>query len=258
MSDASAVVNTVRIDPVTPSELLRFVVAARGHGRPQVVHFIPAHPTVLARMRPAYKELLNAGDLNVPDGMSVIWTLRLMGRQAERLSGPDAMRFVCDRGRVSGLRHYFFGGTPDVLDALRTRLESAYPGLSVVGADSPPFRALSDAEWETAAKRMRASRADVVWVGLGTPKQDVAAEHLRRRGAAPAMLCVGAAFDFLAEAKPRAPAWMRKAGLEWLHRLGTEPSRLWGRYLVGNPAFVAGVVSDYVSARFPRAFRPRG
>jgi N-acetylglucosaminyldiphosphoundecaprenol N-acetyl-beta-D-mannosaminyltransferase len=162
------------------------------------------------------------------------------------------MRVVTGWGIANGLRHYLFGGTPETLDALGTRLRSLRPGIEIVGAESPPFHEIGDDELRRAAGRMRAADAQAVWVGLGTPKQDVVADRLRDLGAAPVILCVGAAFDFVSGSVPRSPGWLNALGLEWAYRLRTDPRRLWRRYVLGNPRFVAGVVIDELRRAAPR------
>jgi N-acetylglucosaminyldiphosphoundecaprenol N-acetyl-beta-D-mannosaminyltransferase len=245
-------VNGVRLDPVSPIDLAERVAQFLNRGSSHVVHFCAAHPTVLARKDAAYRDLLNRGDLNIPDGMAVAWALRLFGCPATRLAGSDAMSFLCEWGVQRMTAHYLFGGTPEVLARLKAKLEARFPGIRIVGAESPPFRPLTEEEWADAAERMRRAQADVVWIGLGAPKQDYAAERLRCLDAAPAILCVGAAFDFLSGAKKRAPRWMLSSGLEWLHRCLSEPKRLGGRYVLGNASFVAGIASDYLAtARRP-------
>jgi len=237
-------VNTVRIDPIDVGELLDALSDFLACGKSHVVHFIPAHPTVLARRDPMYREVLNRGRLNLPDGASVAWVCRWHGSRTRRLTGSDAMRVVTGWGMSSGLRHYLFGGTPETLIALRTKLESARPGIAIVGAESPPFHELGDDEIRRAVGRMHAARAQAVWLGLGTPKQDLVADRLQRLKAAPVILCVGAAFDFISGSVPRSPRWLNTVGLEWAYRLKTDPRRLWRRYVLGNPRFVAGVLFD--------------
>jgi N-acetylglucosaminyldiphosphoundecaprenol N-acetyl-beta-D-mannosaminyltransferase len=251
---SSTLVNGVRIDPVTAGGLLDALETFLACGRPHVVHFLAAHPTVLARRDGRYRQILNKGDLNVPDGTGVAWAAGLLGHRAKQLPGTEGMHLAARWGVERSLSHYLFGGTPDTLNRCARTLEHRYPVIRVVGTESPAFRELSDQEMGEAANRMRAAGTQIAWVGLGTPKQDVAAERLRRLDAAPVIACVGAAFDFVAGTKRRAPAWMQEAGLEWLHRLASEPERLWKRYLVGNPVFVAGVVKDLIaSGRKPRA-----
>lgn len=237
-------VNGVRIDTITPESFIDSLSTFITCGHSHVVHFCAAHPTVEARCDPAYREILNTGALNVPDGMPVAWAARLFGSETERLSGTDATNLTAGWGVDRSLRHYLYGGTPETLERLKRRLEDAYPGILIVGTESPPFRPLGDEEIATSARRMRDAGAQALWIGLGAPKQDLMAHRFRKLHAAPVILCVGAAFDFVAGTMNRAPSWMRRSGLEWIHRLSSEPRRLWRRYLLGNPRFVVGVVRD--------------
>ena len=248
----SPLVNGVRIDPVFPEGLPSFFDACLRCGRAHVAHFLAADPTVRARRDPRYRQLLNQGDLNLPDGMGVVWATRLFGFVSHRVSGTEGLHLVARWGLNRSLSHYLFGGSPRALTACREALEAAHPGIRIAGAESPPFRPITPHEMAQAASRIRGAGADVVWVGLGTPKQDLVAERLRRLGAAPVIASVGAAFDFIAGTKPRAPRWMQRSGLEWLHRLASEPGRLWERYLVGNPVFAAGVLTDFMASSVAR------
>ena len=234
----------IRIDPVSTGGFLRRIESFLQSGRSNVVHFCPADPLVTASRDDGYRAVLNAGSLNVPDGMSVVWALRLLGHHASRLTGTDALHLACAWGVDRELRHYFLGGTPEVLHRLLGRLVLAQPEIRIAGAESPPFGTIGELDVESSAERIREARADLVWVGLGAPKQELFAERLRVLNCAPVILCVGAAFDFASGTKKRAPAWMQRAGLEWLHRLAAEPSRLWRRYLLGNPRFIACVLAD--------------
>jgi N-acetylglucosaminyldiphosphoundecaprenol N-acetyl-beta-D-mannosaminyltransferase len=237
-------VNGVRIDAITPESFVRSLSTFLSCGHSHVVHFCAAHPTIEARTDPAYRGILNTGALNVPDGMPVAWAARMFGAKTDRLAGTEGMHLTALWGIERGVRHYLYGGTPETLGRLRRRLEEDYPGILIVGAESPPFRPLTDEEVAESASRMRALGTQALWIGLGAPKQDLMAYRLRRLHAAPVILCVGAAFDFTAGTMKRAPSWMRRAGLEWAHRLLSEPRRLWRRYLVGNPKFVIGVIRD--------------
>lgn len=241
---ASPAVSGVRIDPLDRADVLlrmrEYLTSRQSH----VVHFVSAHPTVVARRDSEYRRLLNRGDLNLPDGASVSLALRLQGHKASRMTGSDAFDMLCRWGLSRGSVHFLYGGTPDVLANLRTRLEERHPGIRIVGGIAPPFRPMTRAELEADARTISASHADFVWVGLGTPKQDVVADSFCGNGCAPVILAVGAAFDFAAGAKRRAPRWMRLLGLEWFFRLAQEPRRLGRRYLIGNPQFIAGVLRD--------------
>jgi N-acetylglucosaminyldiphosphoundecaprenol N-acetyl-beta-D-mannosaminyltransferase len=237
-------VTGVRVDGVNPSDLLRSVDTALACGRSHIISFLAVDPIVLAHRDPQLSTALNACDLNLPDGMPLSWALRTLGVSAERVAGTDAMNLVCEWGRSRQLRHFFFGGTPGLLERLQAATEMKHPGMMTVGVEAPPFGALEAWPFEHYADRIRATGAQAVWVGLGTPKQHFAAIQLRELEAAPIIFCVGAAFDFAAGTKKRAPEWMRDSGLEWLHRLGSEPRRLWRRYLYGNPAFIVSVLTE--------------
>jgi N-acetylglucosaminyldiphosphoundecaprenol N-acetyl-beta-D-mannosaminyltransferase len=152
-----------------------------------------------------------------------------------------------DHGRVAGLKHYLLGSTNDRLEAMEAVLVAAHPGVVIAGMASPPFRELTEEERIVQARNIRASGADIVWVGLGTPKQDIEAERLAIELGIPAV-AVGAAFDFTAGAVREAPRWCRAIGLEWAYRLWREPRRLWRRYLIGNPQFVVSVVRGYLQS----------
>jgi len=239
----------VRIDPVSEEEFLARVARFLASDRSHVVHFCPADPIVVASQDTGYRDVLNRGSLNAPDGMSVVYTLRSLGYDAQRLTGSTALQLLCAWGLARGARHYLFGGRLDVVQLLRRRLESAYPGIGLVAAESPPFRPLADREVREAAVRIREAGTDILWVGLGAPKQEILADRLHELESAPVILCVGAAFDFVSGVKRRAPAWMQDAGLEWLHRLACDPRRLARRYLLGNPRFVAGVLGEHLRLR---------
>jgi N-acetylglucosaminyldiphosphoundecaprenol N-acetyl-beta-D-mannosaminyltransferase len=242
-------VNGVRIDPVTPESFVEALSTFLSCGHSHVVHFCAAHPTVEARRDSGYRTVLNKGALNVPDGMPVAWAARMFGSETERLAGTEGVQLAAGWGVDRGLRHYLYGSTPETLESLQRRLEETYPGILIVGAESPPFREVTDDEIRTSARRMQEAGTQALWVGLGAPKQDLMAHRFRVLRAAPVILCVGAAFDFIAGTADRAPIWMRRSGLEWAHRLASEPRRLWKRYLIGNPKFVVGIVRDRFHAR---------
>jgi N-acetylglucosaminyldiphosphoundecaprenol N-acetyl-beta-D-mannosaminyltransferase len=181
----------------------------------------------------------NSAGLVTPDGMPLVWMSRLMGfRRAERVYGPDLMLAVCERSASRGHSQFFYGGAPGVGEELASRLQSRFSGLQVAGVYSPPFRALTPDEDRAVIERINTAAPDIVWVGIGTPKQERWMSAHRRALRAPVLIGVGAAFDFHAGLKRQAPRWMQKSGLEWLFRLASEPGRLWRRYLVNNPWFL--------------------
>lgn len=238
------IVNTVRIDIVSHEQMWDQIQSFIRCGQSHVMHFCAAHPTVEARSNPAYRDIMNAGDLNLPDGMAVVWASRLFGYPAQKLSGTDSMNYIMSRGLQSGIRHFLYGGTPQALAGMQTELPRNHAGIQIAGAASPPFRDLTDDEMAADAASVRESRAHILWIGLGTPKQDLTAERLRRLDTAPVIACVGAAFDFIGGTMRRAPVSMQRMGLEWAYRLVSDPVRLWQRYLIGNPQFVFGVMRD--------------
>lgn len=197
------------------------------------------HVVVSASRDAAYRDIINGSDMATPDGAPVAWMLRKLGfANQPRVSGPDLMWALCERAAKESLPIYCYGSTEATLGLLDARLREVFPGLQVT-MESPPFRALSAQEDAAAVERINASGAGIVFVGLGCPKQERwMAEHRGRINAV--MIGVGAAFDFHAGTVKRAPAWMRDNGLEWLHRLLSEPGRLWKRYLVTNTLFILG------------------
>ena len=200
------------------------------------------HVVVTASREADFGAAVIAADLATPDGAPVAWMLGKLGsNKQQRVSGPDLTWALLGRCEAEALPVYFFGSSPYTLAALDQRLRVAFPKLVVGGYESPPFRPLTPQEDAEAVARINASGAGLVFVGLGCPKQELWMQAHRGHINA-VMLGVGAAFDFHAGTVPRAPAWMREHGLEWLHRLASEPRRLWRRYLVTNTLFVSGVL----------------
>jgi len=186
-----------------------------------------------------FRRIHNRAGMVTPDGVPLVWVSRLQGaRQVRRVYGPDLLLAVSEASARRGYRHYFYGGAEGVAERLAENLCARYPGLQVAGLECPPFRPLTPPEDAAAVERINAAQPDIVWVGLGAPKQERwMAEHYGRLEA-PVIVSVGAAFDFHAGIKKQAPHWMQRIGMEWLHRLASEPRRLWKRYLINNPWFV--------------------
>ncbi len=188
---------------------------------------------------------VNSANLATPDGMPLVWAGRMFGyKNTRRVYGPELMQEICRVSAEKGYRNYFYGSGTDVLDKLKENLNKKYPGLIISGIFSPPFRNLTKEEDDKIVKDINDNNPDVIWVGLGSPKQDMWMYEHRSRIKAPVMVGVGAAFDFLAGAKPQAPRWIRNNGFEWLFRLVTEPRRLWRRYLIDIPSFIYYVVIE--------------
>lgn len=215
------------------------VLAARGQKHLGHICCATAYNVNLARSDAALRSAYNQSFLTTPDGMPLVWLGRWHGHRAiTRVYGPDLLLAVCDAGRTTGLTHYFYGGAPGVAEALRARLTTRFPGLAVVGTFTPPFRELTAAEAAALHADVAARRPDVIWVGLGSPRQEKFMLTHAPSLDAGLFIGVGAAFDFHSGRVRQAPPWMQRGGLEWFFRLCTEPRRLWRRYLVHNPLFV--------------------
>ena len=202
---------------------------------------------------PAFQAVMNQADLVTPDGMPLVWGLRLLGwKGATRVYGPDLTPIVLARAAADGLPVGFYGGSPEVLEQFVQAMTARFPELKAAYAFSPPFRPLTPAEDQQVVQEIKESGARILFVATGNPAQELwMAAH---RGKVPAvMIGVGAAFDFLTGAKRQAPRWMMGIGLEWLFRLATEPRRLWKRYLRHNPRFVVLFALQLIRARFNRA-----
>ncbi len=217
---------------------------------PHYVCVTGVHGVMESQRDPALRAIHNRAGLVTPDGMPLVWLSRLKGfAHVERVYGPDLTLALCERAAQRGYRHFFYGGAPGVPEALAAELTRRFPGLQVAGTFSPPFRPLTPEEDEEVVRMINAAEADIVWVGLSTPKQERwMADHVGRL-TAPVLIGIGAAFDFLTGRKPQAPRWMQQAGLEWLFRLLTEPRRLWRRYLVNNPLFLTLIALEMLGIR---------
>jgi N-acetylglucosaminyldiphosphoundecaprenol N-acetyl-beta-D-mannosaminyltransferase len=189
--------------------------------------------------------------LNVPDGQPLVWALNALGNSlTDRVYGPELMARAFARGVSNEQRFYLYGGRDQAaLVQLGQTLRRRFPGVNIVGGYSPPFRALTAEERIAVAEDINEAEADVVWVGIGVPKQEKWMAALRPHLDAPVLVGVGAAFDFLAGLVPQAPPMLQKAGLEWAFRLTQEPRRLWRRYLRYNPRFVAAFTHQFVAHR---------
>lgn len=207
------------------------------------------HMIVTAREDHLLASAMRDADMCTPDGAPVAWMLRRLGFKGQpRLSGTEVMLGYLRLATARDEPTFLLGGTEQTLAALVRQLEAAVPGIKIVGAVSPPFREMTAEEDAEIVARINASGARTVWVGLGCPKQEVWMHQHRGRVKA-VMFGVGAAFDFISGAKPRAPLWMQNNGLEWLHRLLSEPGRLWRRYLVTNTLFVFGAARQLLFSR---------
>ena len=237
-SFASRRVLGMRVDATTYAETADAVIERAETGAGGMVCIATAHMAIECLDDPTLRRAVNSADRVTPDGMSLVWALRRLGVDAAtRVYGPSLLPILCARAEARNIPVGFYGGAPEVLSALQSELQRRFPKLRMPFAWSPPFRELDPAEDAAARDAIESSGVRILFVGLGCPKQERwMAEH---RDSLPCVLVgVGAAFDFLSGAKAQAPEWMQGAGLEWLFRLGSEPRRLWRRYLVGNTRFL--------------------
>jgi N-acetylglucosaminyldiphosphoundecaprenol N-acetyl-beta-D-mannosaminyltransferase len=213
------------------------MVAARQRGYVCVCN---VHAVMAATEDPALRSALMGSSLNVPDGQPLVWALNLLGHGLDdRVYGPELMARSCARAVQSGQRMYLYGGrNQGALVQLALNLRQRYPGVRIVGGYSPPHRPLTSEERDAVVKEINGSRADVVWVGIGVPKQEKWMAEMRDDLNSPVLIGVGAAFDFHAGLVPQAPSVLQESGLEWAYRLAHEPRRLWRRYTRYNPRFV--------------------
>jgi N-acetylglucosaminyldiphosphoundecaprenol N-acetyl-beta-D-mannosaminyltransferase len=221
---------------------------AEHHGR--FVVFRDVHGVMRARNDPKLQKAHEHADLIAPDGMPLVWVVKIAGINGiSRVPGPDLMPAVCKRGLAHGWKHYFFGGAPGVAESVATELTKKFPGIIISGVQSPPFRKLTKEEDELVCATIREAQPDFVWVGLGTPKQEIWMDEHRDKCGGAILLGVGAAFDIAAGTTQRAPKWMQEYGIEWIFRLLNDPKRLWRRYLVLAPIFVCSATIEILRGK---------
>lgn len=213
-----------------------------GGGQGNYVCVTGVHGVIESQRDPDLRRIHNASGMAVPDGAPMVWAGRWSGAKSiGRVRGPDLMLAVLATAAAEGWRSFFYGGKEGVPELLAANLGNRFPNLHIVGTYSPPFRPLSPDEDDEIVRLINDASPDLVWVGLGTPKQERwMADHAARLDAV--MLGVGAAFDIHAGLASEAPRWIQRSGFEWLYRLGHEPRRLWRRYLTNNPRFVLSIL----------------
>jgi N-acetylglucosaminyldiphosphoundecaprenol N-acetyl-beta-D-mannosaminyltransferase len=239
----------VSVTPLNPATTAALIARHVTEGRRVYVCHANVHSVMETRRDASLLPVFNEA-LTVPDGMPLVWVGRLRGRRGVgRVYGPDLTLLLCEWAAREGRACYFYGGAPGVAEELAKRLAALFPSLRVVGTESPPFRPLSPEEDEETVARLNASGADIVFLGLGCPKQERWMADHRSRLTAPALVGIGAAFDFLTGRLRQAPRWMMRVGLEWLFRLSQEPRRLWRRYLVFNTLFIVHLLLEALTPR---------
>jgi len=228
----------VMVSHAGPDDVADCIMEWAAVRRPAIVDFMPVHGLIEAR-RPERIDAMNQFDIVACDGQPVRWAMNKLHHAgiAQRVYGPTCMATICERCAKEGVSIYLYGSSPEVIDVLCRELPARYEGLQIAGAESPPYRPLTQDEEAEMIERVNASGAGVMFLGIGCPKQeDFAFKH--RDDIRAVQMCVGAAFDFHAGTLDMAPQWMQQRGLEWLYRLCKEPRRLWKRYVKTNSAFL--------------------
>jgi N-acetylglucosaminyldiphosphoundecaprenol N-acetyl-beta-D-mannosaminyltransferase len=237
----------VGVHPMKMQDALDFIQQRIVSRDPAYICLTPIHAIMECYDRPELRRIYNHSGLTTPDGMGVVWLLKMGGyRAVQRVYGPDLLLKTCEMSQQKGYRHFFYGGAPGVVDSLTTRLCAQFPDLQVCGSYSPPFRELTELEDLEIIQRIQEAKPDILWVGIGSPRQEIwMSQHLARLSV-PILAGVGAAFDFHSGNKPQAPKWIQRSGLEWLYRFFSEPRRLFRRYIINYPRFALLTVAQAV------------
>jgi N-acetylglucosaminyldiphosphoundecaprenol N-acetyl-beta-D-mannosaminyltransferase len=239
----------VRVDAIQIPEVIERVerwIAERGQSR--YVAVTGMHGVTEAQQSERFRGILGEAGLVVADGMPLVWLGRWHGHNMRRrVYGPELTESFC-QATGAKYRHFFYGGAPGVADELARQLQRRYR-IQVAGTHCPPFRALTAEEDQAVVRQINEANPDVVWIGLSTPKQETWMYEHRDKVLSPVMFGIGAAFDLNIGKLKQAPEWIRENGLEWLFRLGTEPRRLWRRYLVSAPMFAWKVSLELLGLR---------
>lgn len=247
----------IRFHVLTHAQTLRLIEEWIQQKQPKQICLANAYSVQLCWDHPAYRHTLDAADLVLADGMSIVWGGRSLGIPfPERIAGPDLMESLCARGSIQGWRFYLMGSSPRSLQLLSIEIQRRWPELNLCGMRSPSQSTrFSDDETTHLIDRIREARPDILFVGVSTPKQDLwIAENLNRLQV-PVCIGVGAAFDFMSGIIPRAPEIFQRSGFEWLYRLSREPRRLWKRYLLGNAIFLSHLFWAHINRRVTALFR---
>ena len=246
----------VQVDAVDYEAAVARIIGAAQDGNPYSVSALAVHGVMEGVDDPEHFERLNAFDLITPDGQPVRWAMNWLHdtELSDRVYGPQLTLDVCRAAASAGLPVYFYGSTQDTLDHLGERLPTLAPGIEIAGMQPSRFRTSTEHELDELAADIRASGAKICMVGLGCPRQEVFAFENAERMSMP-LMAVGAAFDFHAGLATEPPAWIQRAGLQWAQRLMANPKRLWRRYLILNPRYVAGIARQRTGRLTPTAGR---
>lgn len=248
------------VTPLTTEQILqRMDVAIRARSSGQYAIFFEGNLLSRLRGNQSLRQALEGATFVLPDGIApAILCSWLTRRPVQRIPGPNFMPIACSYGVPRGWRHYFYGGQPGVAARVAANLSARFPGMVVAGCDAPPFRPLTEAEDEAVCRAIESSEADVVWVALGGPKQEIWMHEHAGRLRVPMMLGVGAAFDFIVDTQPRAPQFVQRLGCEWLYRMCTGGPRLFRRNLKAAVGTLMILARERIRLALTRPIGPRG
>jgi N-acetylglucosaminyldiphosphoundecaprenol N-acetyl-beta-D-mannosaminyltransferase len=240
----------VKVSAINMQDAVELATRWIESGRPGYVCVSSVHVIMEAQREPKVLQALNDGVMNTPDGMPLTWVGRLQGhRHMDRVFGPDFMLEMCRVSVEQGHRHFLYGGKPGVAEELKERLQKQFPGIRVVGTRKGVHRGFSPDEEQELVREIKLARPDIIWVGLGAPHQELFMAQYVDRFEVPLLVGVGAAFDYHTGRIRDCSGWVKRAGLQWLHRLAQEPRRLGKRYLINNPAFLWRIAWQLAAAR---------
>jgi len=250
----------IDVDALDMEGALSRVARALRDGRKGYVCVAGVHGIMEAHRSPEIAAVYDGAAMTIPDGMPLVWVGHMQGHASmRRVTGPDLMLEVFRRKEFAGVTHFLYGGVEGVAEELRDKLTAQFPWVRIVGTGMPPFEDLSAAEEREFLARIAELKPDIVWIGLGCPKQELFMARYLPLLETTLMLGVGAAFDYHTGRIRDCSEWIKLAGLQWLHRLLQDPRRLWRRYLRNNPAFVWHVAGQFIGlGRQARVVRPEG
>lgn len=259
INESSHPILGIHIDAVDYEFAVHRIVEAAKNNQPCATSALAVHGVMTGYRDPVHRRRLNGLDLVVPDGQPVRWALNWIHgiELPDRVYGPQLTLEVVEAAAEEDLSVFFYGSTPETLEQLTQNLQDRYPDLEIAGSEPSKFRRISPEERGKVIERIENSGADIVFVGLGCPRQETWAYEYRDELSMP-ILAVGAAFDFHAGTLPQAPEWMQDYGLEWLFRLIQEPGRLWERYLVLGPAYLAATAREALDVDRTSPLAPTG
>lgn len=238
------------VDVLTMGSAINRIESWINEKKKKYVCVAPVSTIVDAIDNEKYRQVVNNADMVIPDGMPIVWIAKAKGqKEIGRVYGPDMMKRICVDPCLAHWRHFFFGATSETLELLRKRLKIVNPDIKICGSYAPPFRDRAVKEDDSIIQMINDAQPDIVWVGIGAPKQDYWMVLNRDQLNVPVIIGIGAAFDFLAGLKPMAPEWVQQIGMEWFFRLCCEPRRLWRRYVIGNSKFLFELLKELIGVR---------